>query len=251
MSGLAGTAVVMLHGQPATRASWWAVTRRLDGVRVLDPDRPGYGFNPRPATDFAGNVAWLMELLDTEQVERAVLAGHSWGAGVALLAAARHPDRVAGLALVAPIGPHCVLLSDRVLAAPVAGEVLAFGAVRLAGRWMRQRRLAEFDGHLDRADLPAARGELAAQFDRPVWRSFLVEQRALVHQLPLLDGALSAVDCPVRIVAGTEDSVIPRRTVEAIQRRLRDSTVSWVDGAGHDLPLLAPGPVADAIGALL
>jgi pimeloyl-ACP methyl ester carboxylesterase len=251
MNAGAGSAVVMLHGQPATRASWWPVRRRLTGVRVLDPDRPGYGFNPLPATDFAGNVAWLMGLLDEERVDRGVLAAHSWAAGVALLAAARHPDRVAGLALVAPVGPHSVLLPDRLLAAPVAGEVIAFGLARLGGRWIRRCRLAQFATHLDPADLRPACAELDAQLARPAWRSFLVEQRALVHQLPLLDGALSAVDCPVRVVAGTEDPAIPRRTVEAIAARVPDAVVSWVDGAGHELPLRAPDPVADAIRSLL
>jgi pimeloyl-ACP methyl ester carboxylesterase len=246
-----GPTAVLLHGQPATRASWWPVKRRLAGVRVLDPDRPGYGHNQEPATDFGGNVAWLMRMLDREAVDRAVLAAHSWAAGIAVLAAARHPDRVAGLALVAPIGPHCLLLLDRVLAAPVAGDVAAFGALRLGGRWWRQRSLADLTAHLDPADLAPAREELAAQFGRPVWRSFLVEQRALVSQLPLLDGALSTVDCQVRVVAGTEDSVIPRRTVEALGRRLPGAEVSWVDGAGHDLPLQSPSPVAAAIEDLL
>jgi pimeloyl-ACP methyl ester carboxylesterase len=251
MSTAAGTAVVMLHGQPATRAAWWPVRRRLSGVRVLDPDRPGYGLNRQPATDFAGNVAWLMGLLDEERVESAVLAAHSWAAGVALLAAARHPDRVAGLALVAPVGPHSVLLSDRLLAAPVAGEAFAYLVGRLGGRWIRRLRLAELATYLDPADLRAARAELDAQLARPVWRSFVVEQRALVRQLPLLDGALSAVDCPVRVVAGTEDPAIPRRTVEAIAKRVPGTVVSWVDGAGHELPLRAPDPVAAAIRGLL
>jgi pimeloyl-ACP methyl ester carboxylesterase len=251
MSTGAGTAVVMLHGQPATRASWWPVRRRLTGVRVLDPDRPGYGFNLQPATDFAGNVAWLMALLDEEGLPRPVLAAHSWAAGVALLAAARHPDRVAGLVLVAPIGPHCVLLSDRLLAAPVAGEIIAYGAARLGGRWIRHQRLAQLATYLDPADLRPARAELDAQFSRPAWRSFLIEQRALVHQLPLLDGALSVVDCPVRVVAGTEDPAVPRRTVEAIAKRVPGTVVSWVDGAGHELPLRAPEPVAAAIRDML
>jgi pimeloyl-ACP methyl ester carboxylesterase len=242
---------VLLHGQPATRASWWPVKRRLAEVRVLDPDRPGYGCNREPATDFAGNVAWLLRLLDGAGVERAVLAGHSWAAGIAVLAAARHPDRVTGLVLVAPIGPHCLLPLDRLLAVPVAGRAVAYGALRVGGRWWHRRELADLTGHLDPADLPPARAELAAQFGRPVWRSFLTEQRALVSQLPLLDGALSTVDCRVRIVAGAEDSIIPRRTVESLQRRLSGARVSWVDGAVHDLPLHSPTPVAAAIRDLL
>ena len=155
------------------------------------------------------------------------------------------------MALAAPIGPHSVLLQDRLLAAPVAGEALAYGMSRLARGWVRRRRLVELSTYLDPADVRPARAELDAQLARPEWRSFVVEQRAMVHQLPLLDGALSAVDCPIRIVAGTEDPAIPRRTVEAIAERVPGTVVSWVDGAGHELPLRAPDQVAAAIRALL
>src|SRR5438034_472271 len=89
-----------------------------------------------------------------------------------------------------------------------------------ASWWPGRRRLVELSTYLDPADVRPARAELDAQLARPEWRSFVVEQRAMVHQLPLLEGALSAVDCPIRIVAGTEDPAIPRRTVEAIAERV-------------------------------
>ncbi|HSV67409.1 MAG TPA: alpha/beta hydrolase [Mycobacteriales bacterium] len=240
-------AVVLLHGQPATSATFAPIRRRLAELRVLAPDRPGYGHNPAHGTDFPGNVDWLIKLMDAKRVDRAVLAGHSWGAGIAVLAAARHPGRVAGLVLAAPIGPHCVLPLDRLLAARVLGEGLTYGTVRLAGALLHHRRLRDLETYLDPADLPAARAALDAQLRRPVWRTFLTEQRALVRQLPLLDGALAQVAAAVRIVAGTEDAIIPRRTIEALAAELADSTVTWVDSAQHELTLHAPDAVAGAI----
>jgi pimeloyl-ACP methyl ester carboxylesterase len=133
----------------------------------------------------------------------------------------------------------------------VVGDIATYVGLRLGAPWWRRRGLADLTAHLDPSDVDGARQELDAQFGRPLWRTFLVEQRALVRQLPLLDGALSTVDCQVRVVAGTEDTVIPRRTVETLGQRLSGARVSWVDGGGHDLPLHSPAPVAAAIEELL
>jgi pimeloyl-ACP methyl ester carboxylesterase len=243
-------AVVLLHGQPDTRAVWLPVRRRLVGVRVFAPDRPGYGTNPRPPTDLPGNVDWLLALLDRARIGRAVLAGHSWAGGVALLAAARHPDRVHGLALVASVGPGGLHAYDHVLAWPGAGELAAFAGLRLARpvQAYRARRLAA--RRLPSDDRAIADMEIAAQFHRPVWRSFLVEQRALVRQLPLLSGALGAVRAPTVVLAGTRDSVIPRRGPELLAAQVPGATLRRVDGAGHDLPLQKPDEVAETIRGL-
>ncbi|MDQ2959181.1 MAG: alpha/beta fold hydrolase, partial [Actinomycetota bacterium] len=75
--------IVLLHGQPDSSASFWALRRALRqllpaGTRVLAPDRPGYGANPAPATDYAGNVRWLRGWLDQIEAGPTVLLGHSW-----------------------------------------------------------------------------------------------------------------------------------------------------------------------------
>src|SRR5262249_61181757 len=129
---------------------------------------------------------------------------------------------------------------------PLAGEGLRYAAVRVGGWWMGRRRLAEYRTYLDPADLTAAGAELDAQFARPLWRTFVVEQRALVHQLGLLDGALSTVESPVRVVAGTEDPIIPRRTVQAIQRRGPAAAGGWGGGGRPGPPPRPPRPPGGA-----
>ena len=247
-------AVILLHGQPDTSATWAWVRHRLgplpSGVRLFTPDRPGYGANPRPGTDFPGNVEELRRELDRHGVARAVLVGHSWAGGVALLAAARHPQRIAGLLLLASVGPDCLLARDRVLALPVVGPTIAYVGLGAGARLIAAagRRAV---GRLPPAERGHARMVLAAQAQHPRPRTFLVEQRALIRQLPLLDGALGEIRVPTLVLAGTADMMIPARTPRLLAERIPGAALRWVNGAPHQLPLHAPGPVVDAIRELL
>ena len=95
--------VVALHGITSNGRAWDAVARELDGdVRLLTPDLRGRGDagqEPGPY-GLARHVQDTVDLLDAEGLDSAVVAGHSMGAYVAALLAARHPDRVASVVLV-------------------------------------------------------------------------------------------------------------------------------------------------------
>ena len=74
--------------------------RPLGGERpLIVPDRRGYGDSPDIGrSDYDVDAADVMELLGDE----AHLVGHSYGAVVAMLAAARRPEAVRSLALIEP-----------------------------------------------------------------------------------------------------------------------------------------------------
>jgi pimeloyl-ACP methyl ester carboxylesterase len=94
-TGGGGPAVLLLHGQPGSRADWAQVVAALAGdARVLVPDRPGYGGTGGRPLGFAGNAEAAVGLLDRLGIRRVIAVGHSWGAGVALALAARYPERV-------------------------------------------------------------------------------------------------------------------------------------------------------------
>lgn len=100
-------AVVLLHHGLGSRHTWRPHLPVLAGAgwRAIAYDRWGYGASdPRPALDlpgFATDLQDLLALMDELGVRRAALLGHSDGGTVALYFAARHPERVAALIVVA------------------------------------------------------------------------------------------------------------------------------------------------------
>jgi pimeloyl-ACP methyl ester carboxylesterase len=250
--GVGEREVVLLHGQPGSGADWRQVADRLPReLRVLAPDRPGYGTSRQRAGGFAFNARAVVAELDARGIERAVLVGHSYGGGVALAAARLAPGRVEALVLLASVGPGCLTGWDRLLAAPVTGEVCAVAAWWLTP-WLARARLAAIAALRRR---PVAADEHVnwhiwghARHDRgPLWRSFLTEQRALVGELAGLTASLAEVVQPVLLVADPRDTLIPVSTTHQLAAVLPDARVQLLDQIGHHLPRRGAPQIAAAI----
>jgi len=248
--------LVLLHGQPGSPADWQQVAARLPvRLHAVAPDRPGYGSSPLPAGGFAANARAVIDELDSRDIKRAVLVGHSYGGGVALSAASMAPSRVEAVILLASVGPGCVNGWDRLLAAPGAGQLCALVAWRLTP-WIARARLAWLGRRRGRALRPdehvnwqvwshavGGRGRL--------WRTFLVEQRALLRELGELERAIGSVQAPVLLLADPRDTLVPIDTARRLARALPDARLQLVHGVGHHLPRRAPDAVADAMAAFL
>ncbi len=246
------TDVVFLHGQPGAGSDFAEVAALLPlGVNVLAPDRPGYRSNPLPARGAEQNARWLVDLLDDAGLERVVLIGHSYGGGIALLAATMIPDRVQALVLVASTGPGCLARWDHVLAAPVLGPACALAVFPLS-QWVPraavaviERRLGRplrVDEHVDLATWAQARNDHG-----PIWRTFLTEQRDLVHHEADLDAAAARVTVPTLILADPDDDVVPIATARALHERIPGSRLQLIEDGGHSLPRTKPAEVAAAL----
>ncbi|APP86332.1 alpha/beta fold hydrolase [Xanthomonas hortorum pv. vitians] len=98
-----GPAVLLLHGFLGLAYSWrhqFSAFVRA-GYRVIAVDQRGYGLSDRPAAveayDMANLTADLVGVLDALGIEKAIVVGHDWGAGVAWQMPLHHPIRVAGV----------------------------------------------------------------------------------------------------------------------------------------------------------
>jgi pimeloyl-ACP methyl ester carboxylesterase len=242
--------VLLLHGQPGSAADWEAVATELAvDHRVIVPDRLGYGRTGGRAGGFAANAVSLAKLLGDLEVQRAIVVGHSWAGGAALEIALDSPALVAALCLVSSVSPNAPPgRLDRLLARPLLGTVLAAATLGTAGQLLSRgpgRALAKWR---HRGQPTEQLSDLARSWHRPsTWRSFAIEQRALVHELALLGPRLRSVDVPVIVMVGSADRLVPPATGRELATSLPAATLEVVPGAGHLLPQLQPAVVAAAV----
>jgi pimeloyl-ACP methyl ester carboxylesterase/glycosidase len=102
-----GRPVFLLHGQPGSRLVCPDRTAtQAAGVRLITYDRPGYGGStPAPGRRVVDGVADLAEVATSLGLERFAVVGWSSGGPYALAAAARMPERLTAVAIVAADGP--------------------------------------------------------------------------------------------------------------------------------------------------
>src|SRR5262245_43220740 len=98
-----GEPLLLLHGLSDSWQSFLPLLPHLpERLRVLAFTQRGHGKSDKPRTGYSIErlMADALAFLDAMDVDRAVIAGHSMGAAVAALLAARYPNRVAALALL-------------------------------------------------------------------------------------------------------------------------------------------------------
>jgi haloalkane dehalogenase len=101
----AGAPFVFLHGNPTSSYLWRKVLPSVSGVRCLAPDLIGMGESGKPdiGYTFADHVRYFEAWVDALGIDDAVLVGHDWGGALAFDWAARHPERVRGIAFLETI----------------------------------------------------------------------------------------------------------------------------------------------------
>jgi len=253
-----GPPVVLLHGQPGSGASWEPVARLLESDRrVLAPDRAGYGSSSGEALGLAATADLIAAFVRGHGAAPATVVAHSWAGGAAVLQAVRHPDTVQSLVLVgAACTPDSLTPLDRWLTAPVVGDALAL--LGLAGiGWVlpELRRLGGRAPTRYRQQLAAAlpdRGMLTGGL-RSLGRhrrAFLIEQRALLDELPAVTAALGRVTVPVSVVSGAWDLVVPAAAAASLARAVPGATLTVLPRCGHFVARDDPVALAAIVGRL-
>jgi len=114
------------------------------GFHTIAPDSPGYGLSDPPQTaltltDYADNLAIVLDKLG---LARAAIAGHHTGAMIALIFAARYPDRT--LAVVTDNAPFYTPeeRTERLARAPQAYPLKPDGS-HFTDRWSLMRRISD------------------------------------------------------------------------------------------------------------
>ena len=254
--GGSGQAVVLLHGLASNARIWDGVASRLAGagLRVVALDQRGHGDSEQPASgyDFAAVGRDLAAALTALGIERPVLAGHSWGAHVALEFAADRPGGIAGLALI-------------------DGALLGVGERVNATREEVRRHLTPPRFAVPLADWLARAGRFEAGGPgRPWIRDYLragvdVDDRGVARSRFRFDNHMQVVDalldqrppdlyplvgCPVLLCVaadpadGEAHAEAKRGAAVRALDLLPSATVTWYEDTMHDIPLQRPARLA-------
>ncbi|HEV2755344.1 MAG TPA: haloalkane dehalogenase [Actinomycetota bacterium] len=98
-----GAPIVLLHGNPTSSYLWRSVVPELAPLgRCLAPDLIGFGRSGKPdiAYGFFDQARYFAAWLDALDLDDITFVGHDWGGALAFDWAARHPERVRGIAFM-------------------------------------------------------------------------------------------------------------------------------------------------------
>ena len=222
----AGVPVVFLHGLSDSWRSFdpvlpflpasmraFAVSQRGHG----DAGRPPHGYHPR---DFAADVA---AFLDSQELESAVVAGHSMGSTIALRFALDYPERTRGLIPMGALVRYAVN--------PVITEFWET-VVSVLDDPIDPRVAREFQESTLAQPIPPAFLEtvVAESLKAParVWRDALSGLLDDEHV-----GRLVRIAAPTLLVWGDRDAFVPENDQNALLATIAGSRLVVYRGAGH------------------
>lgn len=222
-----GPAVLLTHGFAASSQMWAATVAALEtDHRAIVWDQLGHARSDAPDDPAVYSVAASLDamvgILDVEQVDDAVLVGHSLGGYLSLELALTHPDRVRALVLV-DTGP-------------------GYRSERGRDQW---NEMAEgFARTLDEDGLAGlARISGSAEVDSGLHRSAAGLAHSARGVLKQTDGhvmeGLASIAAPTLVVVGERDRPFLAGS-QYMADKISGARLAVIDGAGHAPPVTHP-----------
>ena len=222
-----GLPLILLHGFPLDNRIWERVFPILENeFDVVMPNLRGFGNSITDSSSFAlSDMAEdIAELMDGLGIERGIFAGHSMGGYVALSFAQSFPGRLLGLGLISTQS-SADSPEKKASRYQTAAQVEERGVVILAESM---------------SDKLVADNELQKMVSEIIMTQpksgILGAIRALAERQDHTP-TLGTLNCPISIIHGDADLLIPVERAVEMNALCRKSTLTILEGIGH-LPML-------------
>jgi pimeloyl-ACP methyl ester carboxylesterase len=245
-----GPSVICLHSNASSSGQWRALMERLaPKFHVLAADSYGAGKSPAwPSGRRIGlrDEVALLEPVFARAGDSFSLVGHSYGGGIALIAAMTYRARVRALALYEPTLFAVVDAPNEVdgIRNTVAESVAALerGDPARAARafidfWMGE---GSFERMPERVQAATAESVQNIQG----WKDALFDEPTPLE-------AFAGLEVPVLLMVGKQSPLSSRAVARRLARVLPKAEVIELEGLGHMGPVTHPERVNDAIGRFL
>jgi pimeloyl-ACP methyl ester carboxylesterase len=229
--------MVFIHGAGLDHSSFGLQSRYFGyhGRNVLALDLPGHGRSEGPPLPSIAEMArWIFKAMQSLDIEKAGVVGHSMGALVALECAARQPARVERIVLIGIAYPM-----------KVGAEFLDAA---------KRNDYAAFDMHTIWGH--AAQAPLGRDANPGMW-TYGDTQARLERLAPgALHNDLKAcneyafsgeIGCPALFVLGQRDVMTPPRNAMDLAKRIKGAKTVVIPTSGHTLMTEAPDATLDAL----
>jgi pimeloyl-ACP methyl ester carboxylesterase len=250
-----GEPAIYCHGWPGSRleAGFADTAARRAGVRLIAPDRPGFGQSDfLPGRDIPVWAEDIRELTSELALESFSVLGVSGGAPYALACAAALPERVSAVTIVSGLGPPAAVRSAGLRTS--SGLVLRLVAFQ---PWFA-RVVASLVSTLARGASSAILGLLTVRSppsDRRALRepsmrntlsaslreAFRSGARGAAADLRLLSSSwgfeIAEVRAPVRLWHGEEDRVVSPSVGRFLDSALPTCRATYLEHQGHYSPV--------------
>jgi haloalkane dehalogenase len=229
-----GEPVILLHGIPTWSFLYHEVIPLLaHGCRVLAPDFLGHGYSDRRDRfdrSLRAQTDMILRLMDALGLERATIAGHDTGGGVALILGIEHPDRVSRLVLSNIVAYDSWPIDDMVaLGNPQwrrkpAAEVADFVASGLKDGLHRPERLT-----------PEFRAGIVAPYSDEEGKISIIRNASALntnHTMALVDRHCE-IRAPTLVLWGVHDPWQPIGDGEKLAHEIPNARLVRVETASH------------------
>ena len=249
-----GPGLIFLHGWGDSADTWRPLMAELGsrGQRAIAVDLPGFGHASSLAKDaiLPQLDAFAGALVEQWEAERPVVVGNSLGGVAALRLAERADLPLAGVVPVAPAGLQMPRWFDLVERDPVVRRLLAL-PVPIAPRVI-QAMVGEVYRQLAFARPRAAEAAVVGAFaahhaSRQGVAALLDSGRRLLPELSAPPFDFSRVECPVMLVWGTRDRMVPHAGARLLLEALPETRVELIEGCGHCPQLEATGRLRELL----
>jgi pimeloyl-ACP methyl ester carboxylesterase len=239
-----GPGIVLLHGWGDSADAWRRLLEELalHGRRAIAVDLPGFG---RATALKPGAVLPQLDAFAAELVrgwsdgEPVVVAGSSLGGCLALRLAEQETVELAGVVPMAPDGLEAPAWFDAIEEDPIVRKLLSLplpvpnALVRDAQRGAYDRLALQDASESQRAVVDA----LAKDAET---RALLASGRGLLPELSAAPFDLVGIRCPVLLVWGDHDRMLPRSNARIVLGSLPTTQVELIEGCGPRPQLEAP-----------
>jgi pimeloyl-ACP methyl ester carboxylesterase len=237
-----GPPLLLVHGFPSNSAAFSAIVPRLEAERsMVALDMVGFGQSTRqPRRPLTGDAyaGRLVAFLDELGLDRIDVAGLSWGGSVVQRLAARHPERVQRLVLLASVSAAHVL--------PLRTSNLLGLAVAVRFPTIARRVVRRFLGRTSAdPDLPV--DDLVRAYVEPLQRpGTMAAMRRFVRDTTATQPIdLTRITAPTLVVVPQADRIVAPARQEEIAALIPNARYEPIPGVGHAVQFEAPDRVVE------